>query len=93
MTTKTIASSRDVSSEICYLTRALKAPTLRESAARLADRARAEIEVRLFTADGLQAATHLLEEVACLPMVTGRPARVEPVVPADGADGRGPAPP
>jgi glutamate carboxypeptidase len=59
----------------------------------VSDRARAEIEVRLFTADGLQAATHLLEEVACLPMVTGRPARVEPVVPADGADGRGPAPP
>jgi DNA replication protein DnaC len=31
-----------VSSEITYLTRALKAPTLRESAARLAERARAE---------------------------------------------------
>ena len=42
MATKTIASARDVSSEICYLTRALKAPTLRESAARLAERARAE---------------------------------------------------
>jgi DNA replication protein DnaC len=35
-------SARDVSAEICYLTRALKAPTLRESAARLAERARAE---------------------------------------------------
>ena len=42
MATKTIASARDVSSEISYLTRSLKAPTLRESAARLAERARAE---------------------------------------------------
>jgi len=42
MATKTIASARDVSSEISYLTRALKAPTLRESAARLVERARAE---------------------------------------------------
>jgi DNA replication protein DnaC len=42
MATKTIASARDVSSEISYLTRALKVPTLRESAARLAERARAE---------------------------------------------------
>ena len=42
MATKTTASTRDVSSEISYLTRALKAPTLRESAARLAERARAE---------------------------------------------------
>ena len=42
MATKTTASARDVSSEIAYLTRALKAPTLRESAARLAERARAE---------------------------------------------------
>jgi DNA replication protein DnaC len=32
----------DVSAEIAYLTRALKAPTLRESASRLAERARAE---------------------------------------------------
>jgi len=39
---RTTASTRDVSSEISYLTRALKAPTLRESAARLAERARAE---------------------------------------------------
>ena len=40
-TTKT-ASSRDVGSEIAFLTRALKAPTLRESAGRLAERARTE---------------------------------------------------
>jgi DNA replication protein DnaC len=40
--TKTTTARRDVSSEITYLTRALKAPTLRESAARLAERARAE---------------------------------------------------
>ena len=33
---------RDVAAEVAYLTRALKAPTLRESAARLAERARAE---------------------------------------------------
>jgi len=33
---------RDVSSEVAYLTRALKAPTLRESVARLAERACAE---------------------------------------------------
>jgi DNA replication protein DnaC len=33
---------RDVSSEVAFLTRALKAPALRESATRLADRARAE---------------------------------------------------
>ena len=36
------APRRDVSSEVAYLTRALKAPTLREAAARLADRARTE---------------------------------------------------
>uniref|UniRef100_UPI002EDA7DE9 ATP-binding protein n=1 Tax=Streptococcus anginosus TaxID=1328 RepID=UPI002EDA7DE9 len=35
-------SGRDVSSELEFLTRALKAPALRESAARLADRAREE---------------------------------------------------
>jgi DNA replication protein DnaC len=35
-------TTRDVSAEIAYLTRALKAPSLRESAGRLADRARAE---------------------------------------------------
>src|SRR3712207_1048459 len=33
---------RDAASEIAFLTRALKAPALRDSAARLADRARAE---------------------------------------------------
>jgi DNA replication protein DnaC len=41
-TTKTTTPARDASSEIAYLTRALKAPTLRDSAARLAERARAE---------------------------------------------------
>jgi DNA replication protein DnaC len=40
MATKT--ATRDLSSEIVYLTRALKAPTLRESVARLAERAKAE---------------------------------------------------
>ncbi len=35
-------TARDVSAELVYLTRALKAPTLRESAGRLAERARAE---------------------------------------------------
>jgi transposase len=39
-TTKT--ASRDFASEIAFLTRALKAPTLRASVARLAERARAE---------------------------------------------------
>src|SRR5262249_54689054 len=38
-TTKT---ARDVTAEITFLTRALKAPTLRESVTRLAERARAE---------------------------------------------------
>jgi DNA replication protein DnaC len=38
----TTPSRRDVSSEVAYLTRALKAPTLREAVARLADRARTE---------------------------------------------------
>jgi hypothetical protein len=36
------ASSRDTTAEIAFLTRALKAPTLRESVPRLAERARAE---------------------------------------------------
>jgi len=36
------AASRDLSAELVYLTRALKAPTLRESVDRLAERARAE---------------------------------------------------
>src|SRR3954447_12627531 len=34
--------ARDVAAELAYLTRALKAPTLREAAGRLAERARAE---------------------------------------------------
>src|SRR5918995_813872 len=41
MATKT-SSRRDVSAEVAFLTRALKAPTLRESVTRLAERARAE---------------------------------------------------
>jgi DNA replication protein DnaC len=41
-TARTARTSRDVSAEIAFLTRALKAPTMRESVARLADRARAE---------------------------------------------------
>ena len=40
MSTKT--SSRDVDSQVAFLTRALKAPTLREAVSRLAERARAE---------------------------------------------------
>jgi DNA replication protein DnaC len=42
MATTKAASHRDVSAEIAYLTRALKAPTLRESVSRLGERARAE---------------------------------------------------
>src|ERR1700742_1156478 len=42
MATKTTNSSRDVTAELAYLTRALKAPTLREAIDRLADRARPE---------------------------------------------------
>jgi len=42
-TAKTIAAAaRDLSAEVAFLTRALKAPTLRESVTRLAERARAE---------------------------------------------------
>jgi DNA replication protein DnaC len=41
-TTATARTGRDTTAELAYLTRALKAPTLREAAARLADRARAE---------------------------------------------------
>ncbi len=45
-TTPTAASSsrtaRDVTGEVAFLTRALKAPTLREAVPRLAERARAE---------------------------------------------------
>src|SRR4029078_13433695 len=40
--TKTAASSRDIDAELAFLTRALKAPTLREAVPRLAERARAE---------------------------------------------------
>ena len=42
MTTKTTRTSRDITAELAYLTRALKAPTLREAVTRLAERARAE---------------------------------------------------
>ena len=42
MAAKTTTSSRDVTAELAYLTRALKAPTLREAADRLAERARTE---------------------------------------------------
>lgn len=35
-------ASRDLAAEVAFLTRALKAPTLRESVSRLAQRARAE---------------------------------------------------
>jgi DNA replication protein DnaC len=42
MVTGTRTSARDVAAEIAYLSRALKAPSLRESAARLAERARSE---------------------------------------------------
>jgi DNA replication protein DnaC len=41
-TAATTRASRDLSSEIAYLTRALKAPTLRDAVTRLAERARAE---------------------------------------------------
>jgi DNA replication protein DnaC len=40
--TKSVTTNRDLASELVFLTRALKAPTLRDSAARLAERARAE---------------------------------------------------
>ena len=36
------ATARDLTAELAFLTRALKAPTLRQSVARLAERARAE---------------------------------------------------
>jgi hypothetical protein len=35
-------TTRDLSGEVAFLTRALKAPTLRESVTRLAERARSE---------------------------------------------------
>jgi DNA replication protein DnaC len=40
--TATKAAPRDFTAEVAFLTRALKAPTLRESVTRLAERARAE---------------------------------------------------
>jgi DNA replication protein DnaC len=40
--TAAVKTSRDLAAEVAYLTRALKAPTLRESVDRLAERARAE---------------------------------------------------
>jgi DNA replication protein DnaC len=42
MATKTSSTGRDLSAEVAFLTRALKAPTLRESVTRLAERARTE---------------------------------------------------
>src|SRR5258707_2414432 len=42
MAAKTTTGSRDVTGELAYLTRALKAPTLREAVGRLAERARSE---------------------------------------------------
>jgi len=42
MATTAKTPARDTDAEIAFLTRALKAPTLRESVARLAERARAE---------------------------------------------------
>ena len=42
MAAKSIAGSRDVGAELAYLTRALKAPTLREAIDRLAEHARTE---------------------------------------------------
>jgi DNA replication protein DnaC len=41
-TSSSPATGRDVAAELAYLTRALKAPSLRDAVARLADRARAE---------------------------------------------------
>ena len=40
--TMTSTAARDLTAEVAFLTRALKAPTLRDSVARLAERARAE---------------------------------------------------
>ena len=42
MAAKTTTGSRDVTAELAYLIRALKAPTLREAVERLAERARTE---------------------------------------------------
>jgi DNA replication protein DnaC len=41
-TAKAVKAGRDVTSELAYLTKALKAPALRDAVARLADRARSE---------------------------------------------------
>ncbi len=42
MSSKSSAAARDVEAEVAFLTRALKAPTLRDAVGRLAERARAE---------------------------------------------------
>jgi DNA replication protein DnaC len=42
MATRTTPTSRDLAAELAFVTRALKAPTLRQAVGRLADRARAE---------------------------------------------------
>ena len=42
MAATTTKTARDLTAELVFLTRALKAPTLRESVAHLAERARAE---------------------------------------------------
>src|SRR5829696_4322420 len=42
MPAKAATARRDLTAELAFLTRALKAPTLRESVSRLAERARAE---------------------------------------------------
>ncbi|PQP11878.1 transposase [Rhodococcus opacus] len=42
MTANTRTSDRDLTAELIFLTRALKAPTLRDAAGRLIDRARSE---------------------------------------------------
>src|SRR4051794_31490753 len=41
-TTRTAATSRDLTAEVAFLTRALKAPTLRDAVPRLVERARAD---------------------------------------------------
>ncbi len=64
--TKTPA--RDTVAEIAYLTRALKAPTLRDAVDRLAQRARSENWTHEAAADGAA--------VAIIPAVRATPARV-----------------
>ena len=53
MAAKTAAPARDLQAEVAFLTRALKAPTLRDCVERLAERARAEgwSEVQWFRAE------------------------------------------